>query len=100
MRSSSAVGSGVKRVKVYLAGLVELPDPEIRDHDRRPAPVPAAGPPDPLRLLGPTEVAGRGPEVDLLDERAARLAHDHEHIGGVDGDHASGGTIDHLRQRK
>ena len=85
-RTSSSVAPGWSEVEAHLAGLVEVPDAEVGDDHRRPAAVPAAGAPDPLGLLGAAEVAGRGPEVDLLDERARRLAHDHEHVAGVDRD--------------
>ena len=60
--------------------------PEVRDHDRWARAQPALLAPDPGRVLRSAEVAGRGPEVDPLDERALRLAHDHEHLAGVDRD--------------
>ena len=62
----------VEEVEAHLAGLVEVPDPEVRDDDRRAAAQPALLAPDPLGLLGPAEVAGRGPEVDPLDEASGR----------------------------
>ena len=37
-------------------------------------------------FLGAAQIAGRRPEVDRLDEAAPALAHDHEHLPGVDGD--------------
>jgi hypothetical protein len=40
----------------------------------------------PRRGLGAAQVAGRGAEVDPVDERAGRLAHDHEDLAGVDRD--------------
>ena len=76
----------VERVEAHLAGLVEVVDAEVGDDDRRAAALPAALAPDPLGLLGAAEVARAGPEVDGLDEAAPALAHDHEHLAGVDRD--------------
>ncbi len=76
----------VERVEAHLAVLVEVVDAEVRDDDRRAAPEPALLAPDPLALLGAAEVARARPEVDLLDEAPGRLAHDHEHLAGVDRD--------------
>ena len=70
----------------HLAGLVEAIHAEVRDDDRRPTAQPAALAADPLGLLRAAHVARRGPEVDPLDEAARALAHDHEHLAGVDGD--------------
>ena len=123
-RSSSAVGAGVvasvsailgvpadrradllegrarvERVEAHLAGLVEVVDAEVGDDDRRPAPEPALLAPDPLGLLGAAEVAGRGPEVDPLDERAGALAHDHEDLAGVDRDLAGAAAARQARLR-
>ena len=44
--------AGMDRVEAHLAGLVEVPDPEVRDDDRRPSPEPALLAPDPLRVRG------------------------------------------------
>src|SRR6185369_901264 len=77
---------GVERVEPHLARLVEVVDPEIRDDDARAAAQPALLAPDPLALLRPTEIAGTRPEVDRLDEAPRALAHDHEHLAGVDRD--------------
>ena len=110
-RSSSAVGSGVgarspailrlpadrvadglerrprmEEVEAHLSALVEVVDAQVGDDDRRPAPQPALLAADPGRVLRSAEVARARPEVDALDERALRLAHDHEHLAGVDGD--------------
>src|SRR4029079_12801442 len=76
-------GARMQAVDAHLAGLVEVPDREIRDDHGWAAPDPALLAPDPLRYLRPTEVARRRSEVDVLDERARRLAHDHEHLPRV-----------------
>ncbi len=76
----------MERIEAHLAGLVEVVDAEVGDDDRGPAAQPAALAPDAFRLLGAAEVAGAGPEVDALDEAAPALAHDHEHLAGVDRD--------------
>ena len=51
-----------------------------------PSPQPALLLADPRGRLGAAEVAGRGSEVDALDEAARALAHDHEDLARVDGD--------------
>src|SRR5512140_3567410 len=76
----------MEEVEAHLAGLVEVPDPEVRDHDGWTAAQPALLAPDSFRFLGAAEVPGRGPEVDPLDERARGLAHDHEDLARVDRD--------------
>ena len=76
----------VQRVEAHLAGLIEVVDAEVGDDDRRAAALPAALAPDAFGLLGAAQVAGARPEVDLLDEAAPALAHDHEHLPGVDRD--------------
>ena len=65
-----------------------------------PAPEPALLAPDPLRIRRAAEVPGRGPEVDPLDERARRLAHDHEHLAGVDRDLARAAAARQARRRR
>src|SRR6185503_1076458 len=59
--------AGMQRIDTHLTGLVEVPDREVCHHHRRPASDPALLASDPLRNGGAAEVAGRGPEVDLLD---------------------------------
>src|SRR4029453_298681 len=75
-------GARVERVEAHLAVLVEGIDPEVRHDDAGAPPEPALLAPDPLALLGSSEVAGARPEVDRLDEAAVALAHDHEHLPG------------------
>ena len=79
-------GAGVERVETHLAVVVEVVDAQVGDHDAGTATEPALLAPDPGGVLGPAQVARAGPEVDRLDERPLRLAHDHEDLPGVDGD--------------
>ena len=85
-RTASTDRALVQRVEAHLAGLVEVVDAEVGDDDRRAAALPAALAPDAFGLLGAAQVAGARPEVDGLDEAAPALAHDHEHLPGVDRD--------------
>src|SRR5438309_7725230 len=80
------------RREPHLTGFVEPVDAEVGDDDARAAPKPGLLAPDPLALLGATEVARAGPEVDRLDEAAAALAHDHEHLASVDRNLAGAAT--------
>src|SRR5690349_22223013 len=76
----------MERVEPHLAGVVEVVDPEIGHDDAWPATQPATLTTDPFGLLRAAKIAGRGPEVDRLDEAAGALAHDHEDLAGVDRD--------------
>ena len=79
-------GARVQAVEAHLAVLVEVVDTQVRDDDRRAAPRPALGLAHAGRVGAAAQVAGRGAEVDALHERPLRLAHDDEHLAGVDGD--------------
>ena len=71
-RTSSSVAPGCRKSSRISPSSSKCQMPEVRDDDRRAAPVPAARLADPLRLLGPAEVPGRGPEVDLARRTSAR----------------------------
>jgi hypothetical protein len=68
---------------------------EVGDHVLRSAAEQA----EPLALARPAAVADRGDEVHGVDERARRLAHDHDHLAAARGDlgRAAGARQPHLR---
>ena len=82
----SSVAPGWSESRRISPVVVEVVDAQVGDHHRGPSPQPALLRPDLGGRVGPAEVAGRGPEVDPLDEAARALAHDHEDLARVDGD--------------
>src|SRR5438552_16150717 len=74
----------MERVEAHLTAFVEVVDAQVGHDHGGSASVPALIASPARRIGAGARVAGRGTEIDPLDEAACTLAHDHKDLTCVD----------------